>query len=245
MTSSECFNLNLCFQLEISYLVYVLLYNIITFQRQTCLVTAVGTGSSFAGNIVPIMIFITVLFFTKMPCFVKKKMIKDIYTASERERALCHLATHLLLVQYNTSFCCSVFRLLYFILVSCTYSTPLYYFVTMSARLYLFFPNSNILIFFPNSNILIFFPNSNILFYFPKSNILIFFPNSNIFIFLPNSNILIFFPNSNILIFFPNSNILIFFPNSNILIFFPNSNILIFFPNSNILIFFPNRNSLT
>ena len=128
--------MNLCFQLEISYSVYLLL---ITFQRQTCLVTAVGTGSSFAGNIVPIMIFLTVLFFTKMPCFVKKKMIKDIYTASERERALCHLATHLLLVQYNTSFCCSVFRLLYFTLVSCTYSSPLYSFVTMSARMYLNF----------------------------------------------------------------------------------------------------------
>ena len=74
---------------------------ILSCQRQTCLVSAVGTGASFVGAIVPIMIFVTVLFFTKMPCFVQKKMIKDIYTASERERALCHLATHLLLVQIS------------------------------------------------------------------------------------------------------------------------------------------------
>ena len=97
------------------------------------MVSAVGTGSSFAGTIVPIMIFITVLFFTKMPCFVQKKMIKDIYTADERERAICHLATHLLLVQFSTSSYCSIFRLL-----SCTslIFTVLFFTVAMSALLY-------------------------------------------------------------------------------------------------------------
>ena len=77
-----------------------LCFTILKFQN--CLVTAVGSGASFAGTIVPLMILITVLFFNNAPCLVKKKMVKDIYTEKERQKALCHLATHLLLVQWST-----------------------------------------------------------------------------------------------------------------------------------------------
>ena len=44
------------------------------------------------------MILIVVYAFTHFSGIPQRRMIKDVYSADERERAICHLATHLLMV---------------------------------------------------------------------------------------------------------------------------------------------------
>lgn len=66
-------------------------------QLYDCVFTAIGVGSGIATSIIPFMILLVVWLCTRT-CLVKKKLITDIYDASERERAMTHLITHLLTV---------------------------------------------------------------------------------------------------------------------------------------------------
>ena len=68
-------------------------------QQYDCIVTAIGVGAGTAKLILPLLILVTVFFCTKLSCLVRTRLIKDVYTRYERERALCHLATHLLMVR--------------------------------------------------------------------------------------------------------------------------------------------------
>ena len=76
-----------------------IIFGISLTQLGDCIITAIGVGSGTANSIVPILILVTVFLCTKLSCLVRTKLIKDVYTSVERERALCHLATHLLAVR--------------------------------------------------------------------------------------------------------------------------------------------------
>ena len=69
-------------------------------QLHDCVFTAIGVGSGIATSIIPFMILLVVWLCTRT-CLVKKKLIRDMYEASERERAMTHLITHLLTVSTN------------------------------------------------------------------------------------------------------------------------------------------------
>ena len=73
-------------------------------QIQENLITAVGVGAGIANAVIPIMILIVVYAFTHFSGIPQRRMIKDVYSADERERAICHLATHLLMVFFHLSF---------------------------------------------------------------------------------------------------------------------------------------------
>ena len=84
-------------------------------QVQENLITAVGVGAGIANAVIPIMILIVVYAFTHFSGIPQRRMIKDVYSADERERAICHLATHLLMVflyrlsnlyHFITRYCC-------------------------------------------------------------------------------------------------------------------------------------------
>ena len=67
-------------------------------QLQDCVITAIGVGAGTANSIIPFMVLLVVFMCTKLSCLVRKRLIKDVYTNEERERALCHLAIRLLTV---------------------------------------------------------------------------------------------------------------------------------------------------
>ena len=80
-------------------------------QLQDCVITAIGVGAGTANSIIPFMVLLVVFMCTKLSCLVRKKLIKDVYTNEERERALCHLATHLLAVCLHHSIVIFFFKM--------------------------------------------------------------------------------------------------------------------------------------
>ena len=95
------------FSFSLQYLIFSLLFlplsylypiSIYPSQLQDCVITAIGVGSGTANLIIPFMVLLVVFMCTKLSCLVRKRLIKDVYTNEERERALCHLAIRLLTV---------------------------------------------------------------------------------------------------------------------------------------------------
>jgi hypothetical protein len=65
---------------------------------QDTIITALGVGSGTANAFIPVMIILFMFFIHKLG-LPRTKMIKDLYTEGERQKALTHLATHLLMIR--------------------------------------------------------------------------------------------------------------------------------------------------
>lgn len=91
-------DIRICAVISIPFFLLILIFTIDLFsQLYDCVFTAIGVGSGIATSIIPFMILFVVWLCTRT-CLVKKKLIVDMYDASERERAMTHLITHLLTV---------------------------------------------------------------------------------------------------------------------------------------------------